>query len=306
MRLVNSFGSEDTYECPFCDDTSGHLSVNKIKGVYHCFKCNKSGRIDQLEKISNTFINSAPRLDSLIESLNSLFTHNSLYLPRDYKLVEENTEAFEYLNSRGIDLNLIQYYNIGCSNVDNHTRVWFPDYDKDKNLCFYSSRLYKKNIAGMRWMFPSSKRDGVYKSNQLYDYNRANSYSRLVVVEGITSKISVGKNATATYGTGWSQIQLHKLADSSAKEIVILFDGDTGFDPERKKICEQNGIDYTSPKKGREKGLELSLSLAKLRRGIKLAEIPMGKDPGDYINDHHSLQNIIENAIRVKSPIFYS
>ncbi len=41
-------GDEHRFICPKCDDQSGHLDVNLIKGVFHCILCGYGGRVKTL------------------------------------------------------------------------------------------------------------------------------------------------------------------------------------------------------------------------------------------------------------------
>lgn len=46
LALKSAGNGEVRANCPFCGDTGGHLWINRNKGLYHCFRCGASGRID--------------------------------------------------------------------------------------------------------------------------------------------------------------------------------------------------------------------------------------------------------------------
>lgn len=45
IKLSPSTGDELRGNCPFCNDSKGHLYVNKAKGVFYCHRCGTGGRI---------------------------------------------------------------------------------------------------------------------------------------------------------------------------------------------------------------------------------------------------------------------
>jgi DNA primase len=270
MRLVNDYGEEAAYICPFigCNDDSGHFHVNKLKRVYHCFKCNKSGRLKDLDyEVSTDFID----IDSLKSAFDEAFltSFEEIKLPEDYEIVNSDyPDMYSYLLKRGIDDIKIQKYKIGCTSTDKRTYIWFPDFDGDGNLLFWSMRSYTDKSL-LRWKFPISKKYGIYKSTNLYGYHNARYFDRIVVVEGITDVLAGGANYICTYGTCYSTMQLYRIADMPASEIIIMYDGDFG--------SASSGV-----KKGREKGRELAQKLSKLRNGIRLASLPQNTDPGMF------------------------
>ena len=44
--VLRPAGREMRGNCPFCGDRKGHLYVNREKGLYHCFQCGASGRVE--------------------------------------------------------------------------------------------------------------------------------------------------------------------------------------------------------------------------------------------------------------------
>lgn len=271
MRIVKDHGNEIQYICPFpaCGDDSGHLFLNKAKKVYHCFKCNRSGPISDLKGIEYSDIHMD--VTDIQDAIKNRFGKQTLTvkLPDDYTILEEDSLARKYLLDRGIDERKIEEYKLGYTSQDYYKRIWFPDFDNKGNLTFWCMRTYLEGDTGKRWKFPPTSRYGIYKSNQLYGYHKLKNHDRIVVVEGLTDVLAGGTNYTATYGTGWTDIQVYMLSDLPAKEIIVMYDGDMG--------------DGKYVKKGREKGEELAYKLASFRKGIRLAELPLGSDPGVLI-----------------------
>jgi DNA primase len=107
--------SEVRYCCQFCDDTKFHLYVNRVKRLFHCFKCGVSGKItsDETQYFLNDFeeINNAlyswsrrevkiTKPPSIIKTLpRSLDFFTFSYLCEDSPV---RKRALEYLSSRGL------------------------------------------------------------------------------------------------------------------------------------------------------------------------------------------------------------
>ena len=287
MRLIQNHGKEIQYICPFpgCNDESGHLFVNKVKKVYHCFKCNRSGPISELEGIEVADVHMD--ISDIEKAINERYkkTTTDPKLPNDYTILEEGSLARKYIVDRGIAEWKIEEYKLGYTSIDNFKRIWFPDFNKNNDLIFWCMRTYLEGDTEKRWKFPPTRQFGIYKSNQLYGHYKLKNQDRVVVVEGLTDVLAGDIYYTATYGTGWTDTQAYMLSDLPAKEIIIMYDGDEG--------------DGEYIKKGREKGIELAYKLAELRKGIRLAELPLKTDPGDFTSEE--LKAFEESSISVSN-----
>jgi len=126
--------------CPWHDDKTPSLSVDKSKGVYNCFGCGESGdsfslvmkmrNLDFkeatkfLKDSTGDFSNITPvvntRKELTIEVVEPhLDGEQLLEKVKDYYFsqIQSNTKALNYLDSRGLkDPSLIKHYEIGFSN----------------------------------------------------------------------------------------------------------------------------------------------------------------------------------------------
>jgi len=279
MKKVSQSGNEHVYLCPFpgCKDSSGHLYVNRIKGVYHCFKCGRSGKLKDLKDKVDILVDTTPDLREILDTLEHFTNSNykSLALPNDYKVAHPKSRAAVYLHNRGVSQEKIERYEIGYTSTDGYRRVWFPDFDDKHNLVYYATRRYwrkdERSKYVLRWEFPKADVYGAWKSAQLYHYYLAKQFEEVVVVEGVTSAIAIGDNAVATYGTNFSEAQVAMLADMSCKVIYVMFDGDVLTEEQIRK-----GV-----KKGREKGRELARLLARSGKRVYRVDLPDNTDPAD-------------------------
>ena len=188
QELTESYELE--YPCPRCIDKYGHgearkynLSVSLSKQVYHCWKCSdegENGMSGSIMKLIHQY--GTPELskeyreavDSLRQSsfFQVTFGDNSfkllkgkdtddssvMLLPKKFRYLKRDkyypTAALEYLNSRGINWDIIEKYHMGYTLNDKEKfmesyRVYIPSYDKYGELNYWTGRDYmnRDNIA---------------------------------------------------------------------------------------------------------------------------------------------------------------
>ena len=275
-------GKGYTAVCPFHDDHDPSLSISEDKQIYKCFVCGNGGNVfsfvsnfkkisfpESVSEVSKIIgkpieIDSAPKRVSKFQIyydvLNSMITYCS-YLLNGSKLGEE---AMNYLNGRGMDKELIEYFNIGFNPANNKI------YDYLKNHNFTDEQMIKAGACRMldkgmadifynRIVFPIHNPDGepigftarefnqktgskyinsaeglIYtKGDNIYNYHRAKEPSRkaayVIACEGVMDVIAfhgAGKdNVVATLGTACTRKQV-ELLSSLSKHVVLSYDGD--------------------------------------------------------------------------------
>lgn len=128
--------------CPFHNDKNPSLQISRTKQIYKCFSCNAGGNVftfvQDYEKVS--FIDAVRKVASIIgfnskeldqptrvisdqvkNTLNALKIATELY---SYTLkTREGLEAIEYLNSRNIPEEMIDYFNLGFSPKDGELSI---------------------------------------------------------------------------------------------------------------------------------------------------------------------------------------
>lgn len=136
---LNKNGNNYKGVCPFHNDTSPSLIVNDQKKIYKCFSCNNSGDVFTFVKnfknisysnavlevadLSNIDSNTRKKilLYSKDEEINSpLYEINnqSMIWFNNFLHNDENKKYMDYLNNRGIDLQLIEKFKIGYAPSD--------------------------------------------------------------------------------------------------------------------------------------------------------------------------------------------
>ncbi len=261
--------------CPFHDDTNPSMSVSEEKQIYKCFSCGASGNVFNFvmdyEKVD--FKTALSILGKRVgievgnyKKLNVSDKFIDMYSIA-CKLYQNNIntdlgkEALSYLNSRGINKELIKEFKIGLSLLDKYNltnillkkdytkkemetyglgngdsdlfinRIMFPLFDLNGNVVAFSGRIYNSKSESK---YINTKETKIFKKgNLLYNYHRAREFVReaktLVIVEGFMDVIrlySIGvKNVVALMGTALTKEQI-TLIKRASNNIIICLDGD--------------------------------------------------------------------------------
>ncbi|MDO4198031.1 MAG: DNA primase [Erysipelotrichaceae bacterium] len=285
-------GKGYTAVCPFHDDHDPSLSISQDKQIYKCFVCGNGGNVfsfvsnfkkisfpEAVQEVSNIIgkpieIDTAPkrvsRFQPYYDVLNSMITYCN-YLLTASKMGEE---AMTYLNNRGMDKDLIDYFNIGynpsnnkiydylknhnfkdediikagaCRMLDNgmadifYNRIVFPIHNAEGEPIGFTAREFKEKTNSK---YINSSEGLIYtKGDNLYNYHRAKESARkqayVIVCEGVMDVIAYHKadkdNVVATLGTACTRKQV-ELLSSLSRHIVLSYDGDAAGQAANLKI----------------------------------------------------------------------
>ena len=280
--------------CPFHDDHDPSLSISSDKQIYKCFVCGNGGNVftfvQNYKKIS--FPESVVEVSKIIgkpieyeaapkkvsknqpyyDVLNSMIAY-ATYLLSGSKLGEK---AFGYLQSRGIDKEIIDYFNIGynpennviykylnsqkytdeniiksgvCRMLDNgmadvfYNRIVFPIHNMYGEPIAFTARDFEGKSDSK---YINSSENIIYtKGDNLYNYHRAKDACKksqyVIVCEGVMDVIAYHKagkdNVVATLGTACTSKQI-ELLKSLSNSVVLSYDGDKAGQAANMKIGE--------------------------------------------------------------------
>lgn len=168
-------------------------------------------------------------------------------------------------------------------------RLMFPIFDAFGAVIAFGGRSLGDDMP----KYINSPDSAVYKKQEhLYALNFAKKErsDRLIIVEGYMDAIAMHqagvRNAVASLGTAFTDAQL-RLASKYAKEIVFFFDADkAGQNAALRAISMM--LRYTKKMTG-------------LKARIRIACVPDGKDPDEYIREHGSeaFTAVVEAALDV-------
>lgn len=270
--------------CPFHDDHSPSMVISTEKQIYNCFVCNNKGNVftfvqnyEQLPfkkavkrvcdichidadfDIKDAVIEVSEEKKILYKILNETINFCKFQLH-----TEKGMEVVNYLHNRGLDDEVIEYFDIGYNPADNalykflskkgysdediiragvarlqnngifdvfDDRIMFPIHDTNGNPIAFSARNFSKQE---RAKYINSAQNELYsKAEVLYNANRYKKLNRkykdVFVVEGPLDVIALYRadfpNCVATMGTAFTKEQANQLR-RLASNVNLCYDGD--------------------------------------------------------------------------------
>lgn len=330
--------------CPFHHEKTPSFAINEDEQYYHCFGCGEGGNVikfvQQIESISfpeaveklaeragieipqfengEQIIKDKKTKENVLNALNVAMEiyQNNLYLP-------VAKQAQEYVKMRNFKKSDLDRFHIGYSNGNTlinellkkgysietlekagilggennkyydklSGRLIFPVLNSYGECVGYSGRIleksdYKAKYKNTEQTIVFDKSSLVYGLNLLKDKKRNEPLNEIILVEGQIDVIkmhSYGFTSTvASLGTALTE-----------KHANIL-----------KRVCDNIIICYDGDLAGQKASLRAIPILEKEGFNIKVARLPNGKDPDEFLRENGAkgMENLLNKAI---SPIEY-
>ncbi|MBR3247548.1 MAG: DNA primase [Clostridiales bacterium] len=169
-------------------------------------------------------------------------------------------------------------------------RLMFPIFDSFGKIIAFGGR----SLGEDKPKYLNSPESLVYdKRNHLYAMNfaRKEQSKQLIVVEGYMDAIAMHaagfKNTVAALGTSFTDSQL-KLCARYCEEVVFFFDADNAGQNAALRAIRMM--------------MEYLKKLTGINIRIKIAKVPDGKDPDEYIRDNgaEKFKEVVRNALYVE------
>ena len=308
---------------PFKNEKSPSFTVNDQKEFYHCFSSGEHGNIfDFLMKTRSIGFGEAvkilaaeagmqPYRFSNFDKEKELRFQNYKKIYSDYSdffhnelLNSKDTDALNYLNKRGINLNIIKEFKLGYVPWKNefynslkknfsedqinltglyfkndktnryidrfNSRIIFPVNDISGNTIAFGGRIIKENKLAKYINSPET--EFYKKGNMIFNLDKAKSSrietNEVIIVEGymdVVSLFSAGiKNVVSNSGTALTERQIDIIWKFFSNPIICL-DGDESGQKAASRIAER------------------LFSLINDSKKIYFSAIPEGNDPDDFI-----------------------
>lgn len=225
FKNLKRIGDNIMMSCPFHEDNNPSFGINVDTGSWNCFSCGRKGRdIKSLAKELNL-----PELEKYF-SYNSYsdlsnYVKNKLGNKKPKKYTDELTYLIDYyksnykhdyLDSRGIKLEIAEKFNIGYDKENN--ALTFPVYTVDNKFLGFTYRYLEGNF---RYKHEFNKSVTLYGSQFLEKYD-------IILVEGnidVLKAYSLGfKNVVGLMGTKINEMQINLLKKFGNKIIIALDD----------------------------------------------------------------------------------
>lgn len=321
--------------CPFHGEKTPSFTVYPETASFYCFGCGAGGDIF-------TFVKLAENLD-YIEAVKKLASDAGVTLPENgvddsiaklktrilainretarffhnYLFTDGGKWALDYLTGRGLTLNTIKHFGLGCAPdswdaLQNHLlscgftademyqagvvgrnqsgryydmfrkRAMFPVIDVRGNVIAFSGRAPAGEENGKKYV--NSPDTPVYKKSQnLFGMNFAKNHcsKQLILVEGNMDVITLHQagfeNTVAALGTSFTAEQANLICRYTS-EIVLTLDSDA------------------AGRKAAARAMEL---LKGYGIPVRVISIPDGKDPDEFIKNNGAarFRGILEGAV---------
>ena len=222
--------------CPFCQDDNFNLEFSIDKAIFHCWRCDVSGRVNKFLK----FVGKEPDNDNWQVSLTRQESDKEDFDEVDSFIPMKFMDCPKLLVAKGLDAIDLKTYGIMLGTTGKYKdKIIIPLYE-DERLTYTVVR--DVHIAG-HYYNPSN----VSKTNVLpYFIGAINKYT-WYLCEGVFDAISIHKlgfSVAVLLGSNISKGQIQKLKDFGCKKVIVALDGDaTAKAVKIYDILEQNSID---------------------------------------------------------------
>ena len=263
-----------SFDCPVCaeekglesGDGKGNLEINYIRHVYKCWGCGEThGTHGPLGKLFDGYATKQQKkVYNLIKPEELQLQDKKkvrLRLPEGFTTFKDSNprfiphiEAYKYLQSRGINDEMIEKYSIGYTVQGEFAyRVIIPSFDKDGILNYFVGRAWVNKK--MKYKNPASvPKDEIIFNEKLIDWDED-----IFLVEGAFDSFFIS-NPLVMLGKKMSKLIFETLYSKANADIVICVDGDAWEDG-LKMYHELNG--------------------GRLYNKIKIVKLPKDKDVCD-------------------------
>lgn len=233
--------------CPYHNEDTASFIYDKKRHRFKCFGCGKSvDIIDVLMEEGKSFIDATKYLMDKADMEFSfpeqhVKTIERYQYPHEESMENDMTLVYEYLGSRGISKNVIQYLDIRS---DTNGNICFNTYDQNDTLTVVNYRKSKKIAHGENKCWFQKNADAA---DLLWNMNRVNTSNPLVITEGQIDCASViqagylncvsilkGCNSMGWIEYCWDWLQ-------QFDEIIIFSDGDAPGVKMRNEVINRLG-----------------------------------------------------------------
>ena len=224
-------GKNLNYDCPFCGEDRGRFGLcvaGEKRGQYHCFNCDKSGRLKRWKELAGG------RAESGVER----GPYKSGALLPDFRPFSDcgcGRPEYSYAVRRGVPA--ATALDWGIASRTHPGRLIIPVMEKHGTLMTYTARAIKDGVKPKE-LAPYNRSDHVYGLSHLDSCRQF-----VIVTEGVFDAEHVmkvcgeGFPAVALMGSHATQAQIKKLKDKNFGKIVVLFDGDPDGRKKAKKVA---------------------------------------------------------------------
>lgn len=254
------------FACPRCVEEKGQCEIRKYNlevnikiQMFHCWSCCQSdnemqGGIkklilkyggkeklkeyqDVIYEMKNCSLYKLHYKDNDFNLEYGTPISKDVELPPNFMKITKNQfdpRALHYLNSRGIDWEIINDYHIGYTKYDKDykqmsSRIIIPSFDEYGNLNYYTGRDYTNLPKRQKYFNPKSDRKNI-----IFNEEKVNWDEDIVLVEGPFDSICVPNSIPLLGKVLTTDFKLYRELVTRAKANVIIFLDADAFDNVKK------------------------------------------------------------------------
>lgn len=245
-QLVNAFPDHKppgkrwfNINCPFCEQTGRRpdrkykLGINYKRGYIHCFRCRRVHKLSYFLKLVDVTID----LEDLDTKSSEPVTYfipkkNLVEFPPEYINILDlydtshpiYIQALEYIDKR-IGIELAIKLNVGFCGIGKYAnRIVIPVFDLEDEIVYFAARSIFPFIE------PKIKNPLGPRRDILFNWNVAQRFSEIFVMEGIFGAVTVYPYGIATLGKEITDEQILKILRTNVKIINIVLDNNAIHD----------------------------------------------------------------------------
>lgn len=311
VKIDYKFGEYYTVNCPWCGDTRHRLYISYMWGMFDPEVGNKHKNLIWCQSGKGCYKGSPARIDQLDYEVYGAMPHQIRTVQNIAKgvayastdVVEppgavialrdlpSTHPAVQYLGIRGFNPTVLSdLFGVGyCEEAAPlyplmQGRIVIPVYTKGRYVGWQGR--YVGDIDWKRFRTPKYYNSSQFpKSMHLYNYDNANRYRIVCLVEGVATVWSLGPQFTACFGSSVSLPQAQQAAELCREGyLVLLLDGDTWA------VDSQTGFSKASR--------AIDILTAHVGSRLVVIRLPPEAKPDDYYPE--ALWGMIETALREK------
>ncbi|MCK9596751.1 toprim domain-containing protein [Candidatus Pacearchaeota archaeon] len=214
--------------CPYCPDKKGHLTINLKKKLYHCYRCGRGGKLEELlneqgingvyfGNVKESFKDRKTILNGKINLTLIPILHNNSHIAKI---------AYEYIKGRGISDEIIERYLLSYTDDKKYLGMLIIPFFEDGKLVYFTTRRFLGK--GKKTLHPAKEEINKASSQVLFNYEHLKN--EVIIVEGpfdCLKMLSLGfKNTTCLLGSYFSDEHIKLLLKKKINHIILMLDSD--------------------------------------------------------------------------------
>jgi len=230
------------FDCPYCSrDTQGWYMGYSIEGNFvNCWRCGKHPLVNTVMEITGLSYHNVKQLLDTLDRPDFERKEKSvgkLIIPKGVGELQKSHK--QYLHSRGFNWRKIeQLWGIKGIAISSKLswRIWIPIYYHGE-IVSWTTRSISENPKIGRYISAKPEQESMCHKHLLYGQDFARH--AIIVNEGPINAWRIGPGAVATFGSGYSQEQLERIAEYPIR--AICFDNE----PEAQKRARRLSNDLS-------------------------------------------------------------